>query len=130
MSKTFSKLLESTFLNWYKYSCNTSTFPHKNVVDMLQFPHKNVYWHQIFPHKSVTMEREIYKRLIEWKNKSARKPLILEGARQVGKTYILQAFGLNEYDNMIYITCQLCRHRFPYLSDSLCLISSMLGKVS
>lgn len=51
------------------------------------------------------MEREVYKKLIEWKNKSTRKPLILEGARQVGKTYILQAFGRNEYDNMIYINC-------------------------
>lgn len=42
------------------------------------------------------MEREIYKKLIEWKNKQGRKPLILNGARQVGKTYILQQFGQNE----------------------------------
>lgn len=39
------------------------------------------------------MERSIYNKLIEWKNKQNHKPLILNGARQVGKTYILQEFG-------------------------------------
>lgn len=43
------------------------------------------------------MQRDIYARLIEWKNKDNRKPLILNGARQVGKTYILRKFGENEY---------------------------------
>lgn len=48
------------------------------------------------------MEREIYKKLIEWKNKQGRKPLILNGARQVGKTYILQQFGQNEYKKSLH----------------------------
>lgn len=39
------------------------------------------------------MERSIYNKLVEWKNKRNHKPLILNGARQVGKTYILQEFG-------------------------------------
>ncbi len=51
------------------------------------------------------MRRRIYDALIEWKNKNDRKPLILEGARQVGKTYILKEFGNNEYENLIYINC-------------------------
>ncbi len=51
------------------------------------------------------MKRKIYQSLLEWKNSSGRKPLILEGARQVGKTYILKEFGKNEYDNLIYINC-------------------------
>jgi predicted AAA+ superfamily ATPase len=39
------------------------------------------------------MKRSVWKKLIEWKDKGDRKPLILKGTRQVGKTYILQAFG-------------------------------------
>lgn len=41
-------------------------------------------------------------KLIEWKNDKNRKPLILKGARQVGKTYILQEFGANYYENTAY----------------------------
>lgn len=51
------------------------------------------------------MKRRIYQDLLEWKNSKDRKPLVLEGARQVGKTYILKAFGQQEYENMIYINC-------------------------
>lgn len=49
------------------------------------------------------MKRLIYNQLIEWKNSDRRKPLILRGARQTGKTYILKEFGKNEYKNYIYI---------------------------
>jgi hypothetical protein len=52
------------------------------------------------------MKRLIYNKLLEWKVRSNRKPLILEGARQVGKTYILQEFGRNEFDNLVYINCE------------------------
>ena len=48
------------------------------------------------------MKRDIYKELLEWKNDTDRKPLILKGARQVGKTYILKAFGENEYQDVAY----------------------------
>ncbi|MBL8028585.1 MAG: ATP-binding protein [Fibrobacteres bacterium] len=48
------------------------------------------------------MKRLIYQRLIEWKIKSNRKPLILEGARQTGKTYILKEFGKKEFKKLIY----------------------------
>ena len=53
------------------------------------------------------MKREIYQHLIEWKESPTRKPLILYGARQVGKTYILKEFGKNEFGNMVYINCYL-----------------------
>ncbi len=43
--------------------------------------------------------------LIAWKNRADRKPLILLGARQVGKTYILKEFGRREYENVAYINC-------------------------
>ena len=39
------------------------------------------------------MKRTLYNQLVEWKNSSARKPLILEGARQVGKTWIMKELG-------------------------------------
>ena len=48
------------------------------------------------------MERFILKKLIEWKNSLNRKPLILKGARQVGKTYILKQFGKENYEGVAY----------------------------
>lgn len=51
------------------------------------------------------MERTIYRQLLSWKNKQDRKPLILLGARQVGKTYILKKFGQNEFRNLVYVNC-------------------------
>ena len=51
------------------------------------------------------MERFIMQDLIAWKNRKDRKPLILLGARQVGKTYILKEFGQREFENVAYINC-------------------------
>ena len=51
------------------------------------------------------MERFAYNQLVAWKNKSTRKPLILNGARQVGKTWLLKEFARHEYENMAYISC-------------------------
>lgn len=48
------------------------------------------------------MERKIYQFLLDWKSSEDRKPLILQGARQVGKTYIVNLFGKNEYANFVY----------------------------
>ncbi len=51
------------------------------------------------------MKRELESKLLEWKNNPSRKPLIVMGARQVGKTYLLQQFGNNHYDHVAYINC-------------------------
>ena len=51
------------------------------------------------------MERSIYLSLKKWKESPTRKPLILQGARQVGKTYILKEFGAREYSEVVYINC-------------------------
>lgn len=48
------------------------------------------------------MKRDIYAHLLEWKKSRRRKPLILKGARQTGKTYIVREFGHTEYDNLFY----------------------------
>lgn len=48
------------------------------------------------------MERKVTKYLLDWKDSPYRKPLILQGARQVGKTYILLEFGKKHYENVAY----------------------------
>ena len=51
------------------------------------------------------MERTAYTQLYAWKQNADRKPLILNGARQVGKTWLLRTFGKQEYENTAYINC-------------------------
>ena len=45
------------------------------------------------------MERELFTKLERWMNKKNRKPLIIQGARQVGKTWIMKEFGARFYEN-------------------------------
>ena len=49
------------------------------------------------------MERQIIGRLREWKGSSCRKPLILRGARQVGKTWVMKEFGKRYFKNVAYV---------------------------
>lgn len=51
------------------------------------------------------MKRTAYAQLLAWKNNPKRKPLVLKGARQTGKTYLLKQFGQHEYANVAYINC-------------------------
>ena len=53
------------------------------------------------------MKRKILNSLIEWKNSEERKPLILNGARQVGKTYILEEFGKEYFENVVYLNMEI-----------------------
>lgn len=50
------------------------------------------------------MERLIMQELLKWKNKKRRKPLIIQGARQVGKTWIMKEFGEKYFQNVVYIS--------------------------
>lgn len=59
------------------------------------------------------MKRTLYSKLLKWKISKDRKPLILRGARQVGKTYLLKNFGKNEYKSLVYINFE----ETPLLSD-------------
>ena len=53
------------------------------------------------------MKRKIEEQLIAWKQKTAdRLPLIVNGARQVGKTYILRKFGEEQFQNVVYINLE------------------------
>jgi len=47
------------------------------------------------------MKRNAYEKLIEWKNDPNRKPLILKGARQVGKTWLMEEFGKTQYSSYV-----------------------------
>ena len=49
------------------------------------------------------MERDLYNQLIIWKNDPKRKPLLMQGARQVGKTWLVNSFGRKEYGNFVYL---------------------------
>ena len=51
------------------------------------------------------MKRFIYDELKKWKQSETRKPLMMYGARQVGKTYIIKEFGEQEYDTLVYVNC-------------------------
>lgn len=49
------------------------------------------------------LKRKIYQELINWKNKENRKPLVIKGLRQIGKTYIVKEFAKENYENVIYL---------------------------
>ena len=49
------------------------------------------------------MERFIIKNLQEWRSRPNRKPLVLNGARQVGKTWLLKSFGKTSFRNLAYV---------------------------
>ena len=69
------------------------------------------------------MKRHLLYQLVEWKNSKNRKPLIIQGARQVGKTWLMKEFGQKEFnwekfgetlcDNS---KCKLI-NTFPYFKD-------------
>ena len=48
------------------------------------------------------MKRNAIQALIKWKNSEDRKPMVLKGARQVGKTWLMKSFGRDYYDNFVY----------------------------
>lgn len=52
------------------------------------------------------MQRDILDTLLAWKNSPYRKPLLLQGARQVGKTWALQEFGRLHYQNVAYVSLE------------------------
>ena len=73
------------------------------------------------------MKREIYEELLRWKNNLNRKPLVITGARQVGKTWIMREFGRNEYDDVVYINCDNEKRMEALLSDDYNIDRILLG---
>lgn len=65
------------------------------------------------------MKRKITEELLAWKNKIDHKPLVLNGARQVGKSYILEEFGKQYYKNYIRISLDLVPNIREFLSKTI-----------
>jgi Predicted ATPase (AAA+ superfamily) len=66
------------------------------------------------------MKRKIMSKLIEWKHKqSIRMPLLIYGARQVGKTYIIREFGELYYKNVVYINLETNLSVSSYFNDNI-----------
>jgi len=63
------------------------------------------------------MYRKIIQQLVEWKEDKQRKPLVLEGARQTGKTYILQHFGKEHFKNVAYINMENASDELKQIFD-------------
>lgn len=68
---------------------------------------------------SEAMKRDIYRRLEEWKRSERRKPLVLNGARQVGKTYALKHFGKTSYKKMAYLNFEKDEKLSQYFENTL-----------
>ena len=73
------------------------------------------------------MKRDIYNKLLQWKDDSNRKPLIITGAKQVGKTWIMREFGKNEYANVVYINCDNEKRIETLLSEDYNIDRILLG---
>ncbi len=75
------------------------------------------------------MIRSIFDKLIAWKDESGRKPLLLRGVRQVGKTWLMKEFGRTRFKHLAYINCdsnELIAELFAHDFDMNRIIS-MLG---
>lgn len=65
------------------------------------------------------MERTLMNSLVAWKNKNGRKPLIIRGARQVGKTWLMQEFGKRYFEDIVYINFDRERRLHGVLEETL-----------
>ncbi|MGD9591731.1 MAG: ATP-binding protein [Candidatus Berkiella sp.] len=79
------------------------------------------------------MERSVERYLIEWKHSKDRLPLLIRGARQVGKTYIIEAFGKKHFENSLVINFEQQREYLAcfntlYPKQILNLIYTLSGK--
>ena len=72
---------------------------------------------QLYWFKKCDMHRKTTQQLIDWKRNKYRKPLVLEGARQTGKTYILQQFGKEHYKNVAYINMENASDELKHIFD-------------
>lgn len=73
----------------------------------------------VYLRKILPMKRKISEALLEWKNSKNRMPLILNGARQVGKTFILEQFGRENFDRMIYLNMEIEMAFRNYLEENM-----------
>lgn len=65
------------------------------------------------------MERKFTSKLIEWKNDIDKLPLMLIGARQVGKTYIIKKFAEDYYEDLVYLNFEQEKDLIEFFENSL-----------
>ena len=93
----------------------TERYPfQKNVFIRVSFFQKNVFYSRCKTRKNVVycfyleekvvmrVKRSAFSQLVKWKDNPERKPLIIRGARQVGKTWLMKEFGQSCYDSFVY----------------------------
>ena len=76
----------------------------------------------------VEIKRDIIDKLMAWKNSPRRKPLVLQGARQVGKSWTLKKFGRDFFDDIVYInfdTMPAVKEDFKRTKEPLKLVRQM-----
>ena len=78
-------------------------------------------------------ERKIYNRLLDWKKNDGREALLIEGARRVGKSTIVQEFAKNEYESFLLIdfarTSDEVKNYFVRFNNDLTTLFMMLQNV-
>ena len=78
-------------------------------------------------------ERKVYNQLLEWKNTDILKPLMIIGARQIGKTYSVLEFGKKEYKNTVYFNTQNYKELIELKSElfniCLCFVKTIISKI-
>ena len=78
--------------------------PEKRAICVLIFLKKCVRLIQIkYSRVVIDLKRNAISDLIQWKNNPKRKPLVIRGARQVGKTWLMQEFGQTCYEDFVYL---------------------------
>jgi predicted AAA+ superfamily ATPase len=65
------------------------------------------------------MKRTVYHELLTWKNSDSRKPLLLQGARQVGKTWLMEEFGRNEYKKVVSLNFEKTPRLSSFFDDDI-----------
>ncbi len=85
-------------------------FSHFNIEKCVKVKIKAYICGEIFIiifFETMNIDRDIFNKLSNWKDKQFRKPLILMGARQVGKTWIMKEFGRRYFENTFYVNFDL-----------------------
>ena len=75
------------------------------------------------------MKRALYDNLLKWKTSKSRKPLLLTGARQVGKTYLLQEFARNEFKHTIYLNLDKEKSRYEKIFENSISPANIISKL-
>lgn len=75
------------------------------------------------------LKRKIYNELLIWKNTKDKKPLVIKGLRQVGKTYIVKKFAKENYQNVIYLDFRK-NQELHYIFDNSFIINDVISQIT